>query len=486
MGVDKKHEYALVAGLASLLAVVDFLLWGGAFTMHDCASTFTSEEIRVFYTVPGMVVLGLGLILGPAVLARKPRLQVPSAVLGCVCMLAADVALGVLHVMGARLLGALALAGVATGVGVAASLLAWRSVLANLSRHARTGVVSAACLAFPFVPLVLSLVRSSASFVVVGVLCVLALVPALRFARHPCASEADGAPSRRATLPVSAQGGAPAILCLVSLGFVAGLARTSALSSEAGSGGIMWGSLACMFAIALALLVTWRVLGRAIGVVRFYQAGFALTATALVVSLVFAHGFTAVLACLPYLVLEFALALVMVEGADEGVVGLCAFGVQTGAAYLALALGTALGLALCHGEGGASAAFSLTIALCVYALSIPLVVMLRRREPAPEAAHPGSAAPQPVSALEPRDIYAARAHVLADEYGLTPREEQIVVLTACGLDSPALARELGVSDNTVRTHKRNAYKKLGAHSKQDVLAMLSREPATYACEGERV
>ena len=112
-------------------------------------------------------------------------------------------------------------------------------------------------------------------------------------------------------------------------------------------------------------------------------------------------------------------------------------------------------------------------------------MLLRRREPTPEAEHPGPGAPQPAATLEPRDIYASRVHALAGRYGLTPREEQIVVLTACGLDSPALARELGVSDNTVRTHKRNAYKKLGAHSKQDVLAMLSGELAASPREDAR-
>ena len=485
MGAGKRRGRALTVGLAALLAVMDFLLWGGAFTMHGHAATFASEEIRVFYTVPGMVVLGLALIVGSAVLARRPRLQVPAAVLGCGCMLTADVMLGVLHVAGVRLLGTLALAGVVMGAGVAASLLAWRGVLAGLPSRARMAVVSAACLAFPFVPLALSLARSSASFIVVGVLCVFASMPTSRFVRRPCASESADAPERGLSQPASAEGGAPAALCLVSLGFVAGLARTSALSSEAGSTGVMWSSLACMFAIALALLVTWRVFGRTVGVVRFYQVGFALTATVLVASLVFAHGFTAELACLPYLVLEFALVLVLVEGAGGGPAGLRTFGAQTGAAYLALALGTALGLALCRGEGGAAAAFSLTIALCMYALSVPLVVLLRRREPTPEAEHPGPGAPQPAATLEPRDIYASRVHALAGRYGLTPREEQIVVLTACGLDSPALARELGVSDNTVRTHKRNAYKKLGAHSKQDVLAMLSGELAASPREDAR-
>lgn len=475
MGTVSAKSRSCAVGLASLLATIDFLLWGGAFTMHEYASTFASEEIRYVYTIPSMTALGFLLVAGPAILGRFRRFVPAVATAGAACMIAGDVLLCALHVTGARSLVALAAAGIIVGVGIALSLLVWRGALTRFSYREQVSIVTVACLSFPFVPLVFVFVRSVWVFAVVTALATVSLVCVWGVLETPAglrdARACDDPPRAFSNL---LRESLSAVLCLVSLGFVAGILRTSALSAEDSSAGIMAGSLTCMFAIALALLVVWRVFKVHLSVVRFYQAGFVFTATILVASLALTHGFTSTLACFPYLLFEFALVIVMVEGPD-GVVGagpnsLAVFGVQTGCAYLAMAAGTALGLLLCRGEGSAASVFGVTVALCVYLLSVPLIVMLRRRAEG-QAAAPDSA---PVS-LEPRDIYAARVHALSEACGLTPREEQIVVLTACGLDSPAIARSLSVSDNTVRTHKRNAYKKLGVHSKQDILLLVSNE-----------
>lgn len=475
MGTVSAKSRLRAIGLASLLATIDFLLWGGAFTMHEYTATFASEEIRYVYTIPSMAALGFLLVVGPAILSRFHRSVPAVAVAGAACMIAGDVLLCALHVTGTRSLVALAAVGVIVGVGIALSLLVWRGTLTCFSYREQVSIVSAACLSFPFVPLVFVFVRSVWVFAVVAALTVASLVCAWGVLETPAGlrdARAYGDPP--CTFSDLLRGSLSAVLCLVSLGFVAGILRTSALSAEDSSAGIMAGSLVCMFAIALALLIAWRVFKVHLSVARFYQAGFAFTATILVASLALTHGFTSTLACFPYLLFEFALVIVMVEGPDcavgDGPNSLAVFGVQTGCAYLAMAAGTALGLLLCRGEGSTASVFGVTVALCVYLLSVPLIVMLRRRAEEQVAA-PNST---PVS-LEPRDIYAARVHVLSEACGLTPREEQIVVLTACGLDSPAIARSLSVSDNTVRTHKRNAYKKLGVHSKQDILLLISNE-----------
>ena len=410
--------------------------------MHEYASTFASEEIRYVYTIPSMTVLGLLLIVGPVIFNRCRRFVPAVTAAGAACMIVSDVLLCVLHVTGMRSLVALAAAGIIVGIGIALSLLSYGE---------QVSVVSIACLAFPFVPLVFAFVRSVWAFAVVAALTAASLVCAWGALETPTdlrdARACDDLPRAFVNL---LQESLSAVLCLVSLGFVAGILRTSALSAEDSSAGIMMGSLICMFAIALALLVAWRVFKVHLSMVRFYQA------------------------CFPYLLFEFALVIVMVEGSDCATVAgsdsLAAFGVQTGCAYLAMAAGTALGLFLCRGEGNVSSVFGVTVALCVYLLSVPLIVMSRRRAEGQVAA----ANPTPAS-FEPRDIYAERVRVLSEECGLTPREEQIVVLTVCGLDSPAIAHSLSVSDNTVRTHKRNAYKKLGVHSKQDILLLVSNE-----------
>jgi DNA-binding CsgD family transcriptional regulator len=54
---------------------------------------------------------------------------------------------------------------------------------------------------------------------------------------------------------------------------------------------------------------------------------------------------------------------------------------------------------------------------------------------------------------------------------LTVRERAVVALIASGRETPAIARALGVSPATVRTHVRNAMAKLGARTRAQLVAV---------------
>ena len=63
---------------------------------------------------------------------------------------------------------------------------------------------------------------------------------------------------------------------------------------------------------------------------------------------------------------------------------------------------------------------------------------------------------------------------------LSARELDVLRLLSTDLDGPAIARELFVSLNTVRTHTKNIYAKLGVNSRRTAvskaveLSLLSR------------
>lgn len=57
-------------------------------------------------------------------------------------------------------------------------------------------------------------------------------------------------------------------------------------------------------------------------------------------------------------------------------------------------------------------------------------------------------------------------------YGLTPRECQVATLLAKGRDIPYICEELSLSKNTVRTHIRNVYQKVGVHGKQELISLI--------------
>lgn len=57
---------------------------------------------------------------------------------------------------------------------------------------------------------------------------------------------------------------------------------------------------------------------------------------------------------------------------------------------------------------------------------------------------------------------------------LSPREREIVALVADGLENKQVARELGISETTVKTHLRNAFDRLGVTSRSEAVAAALR------------
>jgi PAS domain S-box-containing protein len=53
---------------------------------------------------------------------------------------------------------------------------------------------------------------------------------------------------------------------------------------------------------------------------------------------------------------------------------------------------------------------------------------------------------------------------------LTPRELEVIRLVALGLSGPEIAQELHLAHDTVRTHVRNAMRKIGARSRAQLVA----------------
>lgn len=66
----------------------------------------------------------------------------------------------------------------------------------------------------------------------------------------------------------------------------------------------------------------------------------------------------------------------------------------------------------------------------------------------------------------------ARCLALGERHGLTKREVEIVQLVAKGRSRGYIASSLVISENTVKGHTRNAYGKLGIHSKQELLTLI--------------
>ncbi len=491
-------------GFSLFLTAVDFMLWGRAFLN---AGVFGVDEIRVFYSVPSVAALGVVLAVSAVASARS----VAWASWGCRLCGAGGLAgtiggislLGVLHLAGVGSTAPLVLAAVLAGAGTGLAMLAWQAAFARVGELFLAPSVLGACVAFPLFSMACSFLSlgvaygvtgaaACASFaVLVGVEACLhrAAAGLSRPVSDPVVSPTSAAPSGLSLRGLLADWG-PTMLCLASLGFVTGVSRTLTLAAVRETSELVFESLACMLAVAVLLLAVWRVRGRLVSPVVFYQVAFPVVATGLVVFSVVANDFTSSFAGLSYFVFELALIVAIVHCAQESGGGargtLVAYGLVAGCAYMLLGLGTAVGYALQQwGDGTATPVFFIVVIVCIYALSLPLAVQARRRAPEKDA-HKATAGGRPALSsapvAEPDDpaALAADAHLLFDRqaralaagYGLTPRESEVLALVLAGLDSPTAATRLGLTDNTVRTHKKNLYRKLGVHSKQEILALL--------------
>lgn len=65
-----------------------------------------------------------------------------------------------------------------------------------------------------------------------------------------------------------------------------------------------------------------------------------------------------------------------------------------------------------------------------------------------------------------------------DQAGLTEQEGRILDLIAAGMSNKAIAREIGISDGTVKVHVKHLLRKLGLHSRLEaaVWAIENRRP----------
>lgn len=78
----------------------------------------------------------------------------------------------------------------------------------------------------------------------------------------------------------------------------------------------------------------------------------------------------------------------------------------------------------------------------------------------------------------PEDVLTKRVQGSASEYGLTPRETEVAILTAQGFSCAYIAEKLVVSNSTVRFHQQNIYRKYDVHSRNELIEFfLNEEPA---------
>lgn len=83
-----------------------------------------------------------------------------------------------------------------------------------------------------------------------------------------------------------------------------------------------------------------------------------------------------------------------------------------------------------------------------------------------------SAACVNVDSRTPEDAYGEKTKLLAVSYGLSNRETEILGYLVKGRDLPYIRDTLYISRNTVNTHIKHIYTKLGIHTKQELIDLF--------------
>ncbi len=76
------------------------------------------------------------------------------------------------------------------------------------------------------------------------------------------------------------------------------------------------------------------------------------------------------------------------------------------------------------------------------------------------------------TAIVKKQELANRCQSLANEHGLSPREEEVLLLLAQHKTVGTIERELFIANGTVKTHIRHVYRKLDVHSRDELIDLL--------------
>jgi DNA-binding CsgD family transcriptional regulator/PAS domain-containing protein len=67
-----------------------------------------------------------------------------------------------------------------------------------------------------------------------------------------------------------------------------------------------------------------------------------------------------------------------------------------------------------------------------------------------------------------------RIQEFSSNHGLSPREQEVLLLVGRGLTTAAMAEELGISPHTIRDHLKHLYRKTGTKGRNELLGLISR------------
>lgn len=296
------------------------------------------------------------------------------------------------------------------------------------------------------------------------------------------------------------------MLCIAAIGYVEGISRTFA--QQSGGGGLVLNvTLAAgMLIAALALAVMWEKVRDKLSFSAVYTGLFFLVMTGFLFLPFFDAGYRLLFAGLAnaaFSVVSIFMMVTCIKIAKlRQVDPIAVFGVFAGIVYGGVLVGRAVGDAL--GQTYDVSQILVIALMSIYVLSFAGVVANFRRKnkadrefdpigempPAQEGegaardsgadagaapADEAGAPPEPLlvrKVIVAQDMVPVYCRMIKKAYGLSNRETDVLELIIRGRDVARMAETLFVSENTVRSHCKNLYRKLDVHNRQQVFDLV--------------
>lgn len=490
-------------GYATFLSISTTSIWGGVYPyLPDPCQT--PRTTILFYLVQMIFFLltfcsGLTLTWKNTQWARKIHIAVFSIPLGAgPLMLIAAMYTEVAPLP--LIIGAATL----VGIGSAGYLMSWQRVFAAMDSIAGTlalikGTAASALLYFClcFIPAALT-----------SYLIPLVLVPLAGLCLWLAAKQTDSAQPMFEDVPAehrvvyrnALKESIPVALSIGAFGFCSGAIRFIAVTHQALLGMINIASMAFLLFVTIALFAIWRTRPFRLDLLSVFRLMFPIVGTCLMVLPFMGKGFTNAGFAVTYSCFQLACMLMMMHcgqiSRDSGINPVFVYAFYAAIAYLLQTFGYVVGYISGSGDVLGVEQLSMVAIVCLYVML--LIALCGRRikklhtsrveflafpinaaaESAPASSnrkHSSDSAEEQVASDDKRgieDITALKCEKARQIYALSDREKEVMELIVKGNTGPAIAEMLFISENTVRTHSKRIYAKMGVHKKQELLNMV--------------
>lgn len=257
----------------------------------------------------------------------------------------------------------------------------------------------------------------------------------------------------------------PSLLCVVAIYLVSGITRTTAIRELSDYSFSNMASMASMLLSGILLVVFWHLFRDKINIAKVYQVIFPFVATGFLALPFLGEAFYAYFVGFTFLFVSLIASLIMITsiqfGQKSSLHPVFVYGFIGGACYLSSLLGDILG-GRAHLLSGYGFVQVLAISfVCLYILSMVLLAL-----------HKGNATVSLKPADEPPDLFEESCAIVITQNGLSQREAETMKMIARGRDLPTISKTLCISKGTVQTHSKSLYRKLGIHSKQELIDLI--------------